>query len=45
MPEDWPPNRVFTLNRGALAKLGTIAPTREWLEKALVDAGFVDVEV
>lgn len=45
MPEDWAPNQSFNLAVEALGKLGRIVPTAEWLEKLLVDAGFVEVEV
>ena len=45
MPDDWKPKRVWELGQEALAKFGRISPTAEWLEKLLVDAGFVDVQV
>lgn len=45
VPEDWPPKVAFELGVQALEQLGRIVPDGKWLEKLLVDAGFVDVQV
>lgn len=45
MPDDWVPNRAWILMKEGLEKLGRIVPTANWMEKLLLDAGFVDVEV
>ena len=45
MPDDWKPKRAWELLRIALAKIGRITPDGAWMEKLLIDAGFVDVTV
>lgn len=45
LPDDWPPHLAFKYGVDAFRKLGRIDPRGPWLEKLLLDAGFVDVEV
>lgn len=45
LPEDWPPKVAFDAGRKALIPLGRQVPDAEFLEKLLVDNGFVDVKV
>lgn len=46
MPDDWAPKHLAAMAVDVLEnKLGRIVPTADWMEKLLVDAGFVDVEV
>lgn len=45
MPDDWKPKRAWDLLVLALETIGRIVPDGKWIEKLLLDAGFVDVKV